>query len=213
MSSFLPVDSLPKYLSLSDLEPLEPFAQCAAADDANVDRYYLLFLYSLMNNDDIEEARFLLKRMSAARRTVTAGSKDAADISAQLSSVCKILASLWTKDYAKFFSIATDVLQSLPLESPEASILRMLVDHVRDANYQFVSRAFLSGALSDIAVYLGLSDIATMEFLQEKGWSASDEDPSTVIAPVLGIESPRHEAQQKARLDSLTSLITHMQRS
>ncbi|KAK9367842.1 hypothetical protein V1509DRAFT_123200 [Lipomyces kononenkoae] len=187
MSIFPAVDSLPQSLSLSDLEPLEPLAQCATVDDINVGRYYILFTYSLMINDDIEEARFLLKRIFPVRRTITVDSKDVADISAQLSIACKILASLWTKDYEAFFSVAKDALHGLPLESPEANLLRMLVDHIRDVNYQFVSRAFLSGALSDIAIYLGLSEIATMEFLQDKGWSASDEDPLTVIAPVLGI--------------------------
>ncbi|KAK9316734.1 hypothetical protein V1522DRAFT_402359 [Lipomyces starkeyi] len=211
MAFFPPIDSLSQTLSLSDLEPLESLAQCAPIDDANVSRYYSLFIYCLIINDEIEEARFLLKRASAARRTISADSTDVTDTIAPLSTARKILTSLWTKNYVEFFLTVEAALHSVPLELPEANLLRTLADHVREANYKFVSRAFLSGTLSDIAVYFGLSEIDAKEFLVQKGWSVTDE--LTVRAPAFSKEPTKAAAQQKARLDSLTSLITHMQRA
>ncbi|KAK9371878.1 uncharacterized protein V1513DRAFT_289531 [Lipomyces chichibuensis] len=209
MAFFPPIDSLSQSLSLSDLEPLESLAQCVPIDDANVSRYYSLFIYCLIINDDIEEARFLLKR--ASTRTISADSAEVTDTIAPLSTARRILTSLWTKNYVEFFSTVEAALHSVPLESPEANLLRTLADHVREANYKFVSRAFLSGALSDIAVYFGISEIDAKEFLVQKGWSVTDE--LTVKAPAISKEPTKAAAQQKARFDSLTSLITHMQRA
>ncbi|KAK9495659.1 hypothetical protein V1508DRAFT_409399 [Lipomyces doorenjongii] len=183
MALFPPIDNLSQSLSLSDLEPLESLAARAPIDDTNVSRYYSLFIYCLIINDDIEEARFLLKRASAARRTISADSTEVTDTTAPLSIARKILTSLWTKNYVEFFSTVEAELHSVPLESPEANMLRTLADHVREANYKFVSRAFLSGALSDIAVYFGIPEIDAKEFLVRKGWSVTDE--LTVRAPAL----------------------------
>ncbi|KAK9349996.1 hypothetical protein V1523DRAFT_429502, partial [Lipomyces doorenjongii] len=82
MALFPPIDSLSQSLSLSDLEPLESLAARAPIEDTNVSRYYSLFIYCLIINDDIEEARFLLKRASAARRTMSADSTEVTDTTA-----------------------------------------------------------------------------------------------------------------------------------
>ncbi|KAK9319278.1 hypothetical protein V1517DRAFT_297596 [Lipomyces orientalis] len=213
MSLFPAIDSLPQSLSLSDLEPLESLAQSAPINDANVSRYYSLLIYSLIINDDIEEARFVLKRTPPAKRIISAGASELTETASSLSTARKILTSLWTKNYLAFFPTIDAALKSVPLESQEANLLRKLVDHVRETNYKFVSHAFLSVSMSDVAVYFGLPDIDAREFLVRKGWNISDEDPLIMTPPTLARESPKAAAQQKARLDSLTSLITHMQRA
>ncbi|KAK9447152.1 uncharacterized protein V1518DRAFT_118189 [Limtongia smithiae] len=212
------LEDIPTNPELSLLRSLEPLAEAPTTPLAPaIPRFYAVYLYTLLLDDEYEEARFLCKR---ARRGVFE-IDSAEDVAPEYAvawaaavSARKVLLALWNRDFPLFFTTASTELERLftAAATPphESALLQSLISHVREQNYAFVARAFSSISLAEVAQYFGLSDDETKEQLIVRGWSAS-VDGVLSRAPAKSGGVATIEGVHKDRLEALVALVTHMQ--
>ncbi|KAK9461880.1 uncharacterized protein V1516DRAFT_622175 [Lipomyces oligophaga] len=171
-------------LTLAQLEALEAQAQMPVSPKDKVIQYYLVYIYSLLRSDELAEAKFVLRR--APRNIFTHDSDELVPADPALVSatnVTTIVHALDYYDFQTFFNTANLELARLSDMDISATALKKLVQHVRDKNYNFISKAFVSTTLTDLVPFFGMDIEQIRSELLSRGWTISRQDASIILSP------------------------------
>jgi len=155
-----------------------------------VHNLYACQLITYLILDDLNNARFLWKRMSpGVKKSVP-----------ELTAIWAIGQNLWNRKYSDLYNS----IQNFTWSPNIAPLIILLADAVRTRTFNLISKAYSSISIDDCSVFLGITPKDTITLATNNGWKY---DASTKTLTPKSFEAPK---QQKTGLEQLTQLTEYV---
>eukprot|EP01099_Mayorella_cantabrigiensis_P006953 TRINITY_DN5975_c0_g1_i1.p1 TRINITY_DN5975_c0_g1~~TRINITY_DN5975_c0_g1_i1.p1 ORF type:complete len:217 (-),score=58.05 TRINITY_DN5975_c0_g1_i1:21-635(-) len=151
-----------------------------------IDPFYGIHLLCLLIQNDLNNARFLWKRIPTDLK------------GGELFLIWKLGKHLWNRNYKEFYSST----KSAP--SQYQGLVKALIDSVRARTFTLLSRAYSSISIADCSAFLGLSPEETVAFTLSQGWN--QEQQTLFLVPKRQPE----DVTQKTGIAQLQQLTEYM---
>ncbi|KAI5808164.1 COP9 signalosome [Peziza echinospora] len=223
ISSLLADVTIPSATLVNHFAALEAAANTPPAPDSPelFSLYYSAYIISLLLDDDVNEARFLSKRIASNLPSTTTD----ADFSEYplIPPTYKLLQAVYTRSYSSIYTILLTTLWTPPIQP---LVLRFL-EHFRRKTFGLLSYAYTTITPSKAATYLGFQDDdeqLVVEKLTIEGWiwdedqglfrtvnRGEDEDDIRGGTSLSNVKGGGGGAPGKdGRIKRLTGLVTHL---
>ncbi|CAZ85981.1 unnamed protein product [Tuber melanosporum] len=184
---------------LADLETeaaLTPFSSDSAILLSN---FYGIYFFALFLCDDLNEARFLSKRIPMP----------ALQSDPLLISTYTLLRFLYTRNYAEIYT----VIDSAPWSEHVSPLVVRFKDYYRQKTVLLLSKAYSSISPVHAAVYLGFKGDETglLEYIAQRGWLLDESGllkPAPVEVEEGGMDTDAEGNDM--RIAILSGLVTHL---
>eukprot|EP01027_Heterolobosea_sp_BB2_P014949 GEZU01021433.1.p1 GENE.GEZU01021433.1~~GEZU01021433.1.p1 ORF type:complete len:207 (-),score=57.93 GEZU01021433.1:23-643(-) len=151
--------------------------------------FYSSWLLSLLIQNDLENARFLWKRIH----------KDTKKNSNELKAVWKIGQGMWNRDPAAVYQALTTYSWDTSL----VPLVNVLAETYRHRMFTLVAKGYTNISLNDTANFLGMDPATTKTFVESRGWLF--DAASQTLTPKKP-EAPTQAAAKSGGLDRLKKL-------
>eukprot|EP00743_Colponemidia_sp_Colp-15_P004326 GILK01004666.1.p1 GENE.GILK01004666.1~~GILK01004666.1.p1 ORF type:complete len:202 (+),score=31.64 GILK01004666.1:58-663(+) len=158
-------------------------------------KYYHIFLLSLLLENNLNDARFLWKRIPPAFKSADG----------ELQAIWVIGQSMWKKAYADVYTAA----QAFSWSAPNAPIVTSIIENYRKHMFQVLSKAYTTISVADAAACLGISPSTAVQECVQAGWTF--DSLTNTLAPTKEVISKAQKTGQE-QLQQLTDYIVHLER-
>ncbi|KAL7275122.1 hypothetical protein RUND412_001941 [Rhizina undulata] len=175
--------------SAACLQPISPNLEL-------LETYYSAYLFSLFLGNDLNEARFLTKRIQPALLTTP-----------MLTRTTALLKALYTRDFPAVYK----TVSSSPWPAVLSSLASQFLDSFRRRAFITLSNAYTAITPSAAAKYLGMTDEQeVVQNLLAEGWEYDSD--AGILKPVKREEEAlRGDGEGKdGRIGRLVGLVTHL---
>ncbi|RPB24741.1 hypothetical protein L211DRAFT_807303 [Terfezia boudieri ATCC MYA-4762] len=184
-----------------------------------ISTYYSAFLLSLLLIDDVNEARFLSKRISShlAHTLPSQRPTPVSDLTAYplIPPTYNLLKAVYTRSYSSIYN----TLLSTPWSPELQPLASMFLEHFRRKTFKLLSYAYTTITPSQAATYLGFqneSEQVVLQKLMAEGWvwdgdqgllkTVAKEDDEDDVGGVIS----QAKGGNDGRIERLTGLVTHL---
>ncbi|KAF8426270.1 COP9 signalosome [Tirmania nivea] len=222
ITSLITSTKLTPHLLVELLADLEPSAITTSLTEQTVNlisTYYSAFLLSLLLVDDVNEARFLSKRISShlAPTLPSQLPTPVSDLTAYplIPPAYNLLKAVYTRSYGSIYNI----LLSTPWSPELQPLASAFLEHFRRKTFKLVSYAYTTITPNQAATYLGFeneSEEVVLEKLMAEGWmwdgdqgllkTVATEDDDDDVGGVIS----QAKGGKDGRIERLTGLVTHL---
>lgn len=122
--------------------------------------FYCSFLLAYLIENDLNNARFLWKRIPA----------DIKKNNAMLGTIWSIGRSMWEKQYAKTYEIVSQTNWDTAL----VPLINRLVETFRQRTAKLLTTAYTSISASDVSLYLGMNEQDVTKYVAPLQWTYDD---------------------------------------
>jgi len=184
---------------LADLETEAALAPFSSDSAILLSNFYSIYFFALFLCDDLNEARFLSKRIPVP----------VLQSDPLLISTYTLLRFLYTRNYAEIYT----VIESAPWSEQVSPLVARFKDYYRQKTVVLLSKAYSSISPLHAAVYLGFKgdEAGLQEYVAQRGWLLDESGllkPAPVEVEEGGMDTDAEGNDM--RIAILSGLVTHL---
>ncbi|TGZ83920.1 hypothetical protein EX30DRAFT_327626 [Ascodesmis nigricans] len=182
---------------LDTLSDLEVSAQVDTHESELLVAYYCAYFFALFIHDDLNEARFLAKRIP----------KDV-QANPSIQNAASLLKSLYSRSYPAIYT----QLAAFSWPAPVTALVERFAEAFRTRTCTLLSSAYTCISPAAVAYYLGIevsAGVSTQPWFVQSGWSIDDAG-MFITAPPAESSRTASKGDNDGRIHRLTELVTHL---